>query len=152
MDRVRVGLVLRADGQTCTVVGGDVTRFHVVLESHGFEGEVELVVADDQAYGGGEKDAFLAAFLGPELMEVELTLAVVHTDVAAAAAPTLIVVHGLVRDKMLVEEDVRTTRHDGVLARRYGVRFCDPAQLLWRQHQPCELVVGKTLRDVLDAH
>jgi hypothetical protein len=151
MDRVRVGLTLRAGGQSLTVAGGDVTRFEVVLESHGHEGEVDFVVDDDQAYGGGEKDAFLATFLGPELMEVELTVAVVHADVAVAGTPTPVAVHGLVRDKTLIEEDAFATRHDAVLARRYRVRFCDPARLLWRQHQPCELYVGKTLRDVLEA-
>jgi hypothetical protein len=152
MDRLRLQLTLRAGGQAHTVAGGDVLDFDVALHSHGVEGTVTFAVADDQSYGGRQKDQLLAGFLEPDLIELELTISAVHSDAGGEARPAPLTVRGLVCERTLVERDYAATRQDGVLERVYQVRFGDPARVLWSQHQPCQLHVGKSLRQVLDAH
>ena len=39
-----------------------------------------------------------------------------------------------------------------VLYRHYRIAFADPAYVLWRQHFPCDLMTGKSVKDLFEAH
>jgi len=41
---------------------------------------------------------------------------------------------------------------DVMLYRQYHLVFADPAQVLWKQHFPCDLLVDSTLKDLITLH
>lgn len=151
-DRVAVSVTLTAGGTAHTFAPGDVKAFELDLHAWGFEGRVELLVADNASAGGLESDALLAAFLAPDLMDVEVELKAVHTDAATQPAITPLKVKGLVAERSLVELPAAPAPGAPLLYRRYGVRFQDAARLLWGQHHPVCLYTQKTVQNVLDAH
>jgi hypothetical protein len=151
-DRLAVSVTLTAGGTAHAIPPGDVKSFELDLRAWGFEGRVDFLVADNAAAGGLESDALKAAFLEPDLLEVELELKAVQTDAASQPAITPLKVKGLVVERSLVELPATPTPGTPLLFRRYGVRFVDAARLLWGQHHPVCLYTQKTVQDVLDAH
>ncbi len=152
-ERLAVSLTLTIAGKSHEIIAGSIKRFALDLWSWGLEGEVEFLLTDTQGRGGKEKDALLADFLKPDLVEVSLEVKGVLGETSSKPAHTALTVKGLVSEKTLVEEFVSTSSGSNViLHRRYGIRFQDAARLLWRQHHPCALYTSKTVKDVLDAH
>ena len=151
-ERLAVTLTLTIAGKAHKVIAGNIKRFALDLYSWGLEGEVDFLVTDNQGRGGNEKDALLADFLKPDLVEVSLEVKGVLPETSARPKHTALVVKGLVTDKTLAEETVPTSNSSAVLHRRYGIRFQDAARVLWRQHYPCALYTSKTVKDVLEAH
>ncbi|WP_163992308.1 hypothetical protein [Pyxidicoccus caerfyrddinensis] len=151
-DRLAVSVTLTAGGTAHAIPPGDVKSFELDLRAWGFEGRVDFLVADNAEVGGLESDALKAAFLEPDLLEVELELKAVQTDAASQPAITPLKVKGLVAERSLVELPATPTPGTPLLYRRYGVRFMDAARLLWGQHHPISLYTQKTVQDVLDAH
>ncbi|WPB82037.1 hypothetical protein KYC5002_23355 [Archangium violaceum] len=152
-ERLTVLLTLTIGGKSHKIVAGSIKRFALDLWSWGLEGEVEFLLTDNQARGGKEKDALLADFLKPDLVEVSLEVKAVLAEASSRPSYTSLKVKGFVSDKTLVEEVIPTKgASDVILHRRYGIRFQDSARLLWRQHYPCALYTSKTVQDVLDAH
>ncbi|WP_245814365.1 hypothetical protein [Cystobacter ferrugineus] len=151
-DRLSVALTLTVGGVAHEVIAGSIKRVALELWSWGLQGEVEFLLTDNSAQGGQQKDALLADFLKPDLIEVALVIKAVLPEVAARVTPTELKVKGFVTDKSLVEDVITTGDSNLILHRRYGIRFQDAAQLLWRQHHPTALYTGKTVKDVLEAH
>ncbi len=151
-ERLAVTLTLTIAGKAHKVIAGNIKRFALDLYSWGLEGEVDFLVTDNQGRGGNEKDALLADFLKPDLVEVSLEVKGVLPETSAKPTHTALLVKGLVTDKTLSEETVPTSNSNAVLHRRYGIRFQDSARVLWRQHYPCALYTSKTVKDVLEAH
>ncbi|MFY0522957.1 hypothetical protein ACN28I_07105 [Archangium gephyra] len=152
-ERLTVTLTLTIAGKAHEIIAGSIKRFALELWSWGLEGEVEFLLTDNSAQGGKEKDALLADFLKPDLVEVSLEVKAVLAEASTKPSHTALKVQGLVTEKTLVEEVVPTTSGASViLHRRYGIRFQDAARVLWRQHYPCALYTSKTLKDVLEAH
>jgi hypothetical protein len=151
-DRLSVSLTLTVGGTAHEIIAGSIKRVALELWSWGLQGEVEFLLTDNKTQGGQQKDALLADFLKPDLIEVALVIKAVLPEVAARIAPTELKVKGFVTDKSLVEDVITTGDSNLILHRRYGIRFQDAAQLLWRQHYPTALYTGKTVKDVLEAH
>ncbi len=151
-ERLVVTLTLTINGKAHKVIAGSNKRFALDLWSWGLEGEAEFVLTDTQGRGGQEKDALLADFLKPDLVEVALEVKAVLPETSGRPTHTGLTVQGYVTDKTLHESVVTTGDSDLILHRRYGIRFVDAARLLWRQHHPCALYTQKTVKDVLEAH
>ncbi|AKJ04093.1 hypothetical protein ATI61_101812 [Archangium gephyra] len=152
-ERLSVSLTLTIAGKAHEIIAGSIKRFSLELWSWGLEGEVEFLLTDNSAQGGKEKDALLADFIKPDLVEVSLEVKAVLAETSARPSHTALTVKGLVTEKTLVEEVVPTASGATViLHRRYGIRFLDAARVLWRQHFPCALYTSKTLKDVLEEH
>ncbi|WP_395833403.1 hypothetical protein [Cystobacter fuscus] len=151
-DRLSVSLTLTVEGTAHEVIAGSIKRVALELFSWGLQGEVEFLLMDNHAQGGQNKDALLASFLKPDLIEITLGIKAILPQASARAEPTELKVKGFVTDKSLVEDAITTGDSNLILHRRYGIRFQDAAQLLWRQHHPTALYTGKTVKDVLEAH
>jgi hypothetical protein len=151
-DRLAVSLTLTLGTTAHTIAPGNIKSFELELHSWGLDGRVEFMVADNQAAGGTVSDAVLQDFLEQDLAEVSLELKTNYTDLPTAPTPTSLQVKGLVIHKSLVELPAADVKGAPLIYRRYGVRFQDPARLLWGQHYPCALYTQKTMKDVLDAH
>jgi hypothetical protein len=152
-ERLAVALTLTIGGKAHKIVAGSIKRFALELWSWGLEGEAEFLVTDNQGRGGKEKDALLADFVKPDLVEVSIEIKAALGETSGRPQPTALTLKGLVSDKTLVEEVVPSpSGTDIVLHRRYGIRFQDAARLLWRQHYPCSLYTSKTVQNILDQH
>jgi hypothetical protein len=151
-DRLAITLSLTIDGTAHPIAGGDVKSFALDLDSHGFTGSAEFMVASDAAHGGGESDALLTAFLGPSLVEVSLSVKAVWASAETSPSIQPLSVTGLVREKSLVETRTVQMEDQPVLHRRYRIAFADPAAVLWSQHFPSVLYTQKSPEDVIDAH
>lgn len=152
IDKLGLKVTLTSAGKAVKVHGGDVKLIELDLESHGFSGALEFIVADDKKKGGGEKDELLEAFLKPDLFTVALELRGHLLDDKLQPQAQPIKLTGVVQERWLCEVGFRQVQGAPVLIRRYGVRFADPAQVLWRQHHPVELYTKKSVKDVLQAH
>lgn len=151
-ERLEVSLTLKLGEKSHQINPGNVRAFELELRSWGFEGWIEFLVADNAAFGGQQKDEVLADFVKPDLAQVSLEVKRVLSDAAGDAPVAPLKLLGLVSGKSLSELPTSTAMGSSMLFRRYGVRFMDAAQLLWRQHYPCELYTDKTLQEVIEAH
>ena len=98
------------------------------------------------------EDTLFAQFVEKDLISVELSLARAFTEVEVdvEAEATALVVKGLVFEKSALEKTFEEVAGKPVLHRRYTVRFADRGALLWGQHRPSALYVGKTLKDLIE--
>ncbi len=146
-----IDLKLTIAGTDYPIPGGSITSIELDLRTWGFSGEVAFWLANDAAYGGSRSDSLHAAFLKNDLVAVALSLAP-HYPVVRSQKPAPIEVAGLVRSKRWEEPTTPQVTSAPVLARRYRVEFADAAQVLWRQHHPVELLTGKTMKQMIEAH
>ena len=152
-ERLVLTLTVTVGGVAHTVTGGSIRGLSLAMTSHGVEGSVSFLVQDDTARGGQHKDELLADFVKPDLGTVSLTIAAGHWDATTDASLPSIAAGGLIVEKSVSEHEfTRQLDAASVLFRTYAVRFADPASVLWRQHFPCDLLVQKTMKDVLEKH
>jgi len=150
-DRLTLSLTLTIAGTAHSIPGGNVKAFELSLTSWGFSGSVEFAVANDASHGGKQSDALLSGFLGPDLVEVTLSVGALWAWPETSASIQPVSVTGLGTRKSLSEVTTTTLAEDPILVRRYGIDFADPAAVLWRQHFPCVLYTQKSVQEVIDA-
>ncbi len=147
-DALEVGLTLTIDGNKLAVPGGNVKSFSVNLHQCGFSGRSSFVVSSEK-----RTDKVFDSFIKQTLMEVELQVSPHYKPEGKKIDPLKL--HGLVTQKaILLERTIEKAEAEGnpVIYRHYEIDFADAAQVLWRRHFPCDLEVGKTMKDVLEAH
>lgn len=133
VERLEVTLSLTIAGATLAIESACIVEFALDLRSYGFTGSLAFVVPSD-------RDVLLPRFLGPDLIEVALTVGAAALDTPAVESSRPIAVTGLVTEKAVSE---------GAL-RRYTIAFADPAQVLWTQHFPCQLYTDRSMAEVID--
>lgn len=131
--------------------GHDVTGLELDLRSYGFTGELTVLVSDDVALLSEDKDDLLALFRAPDLIKVHLTVQAYHLDEDINTLPVPLELDGMVTERAM-SEHVAKLGNAPLSFRRYIFRFADAAQVLWRQHFPCELFTHKSLRQVIDGY
>lgn len=141
-EQLEVGLTLVV-GSTTSVVGcGDVERFRVAWHAWGFEAEVTLSTWPERG-----PDALFELLTGTDLVQARL-------EVKSARAPTPgpdpLVANGIVTAVEVVEHVLEQVSGRPVRRREIALRFADAAQVLWRQHFPCELSADAPLGEVID--
>lgn len=151
-ERLELTLTLMLARKQHRIPSGNVKCFDLTLSSHGVEGCLDFLLADDKRHGGQEEDTLFADFVKPELIELQLELRPAPAVAPDGGTIKPLSISGLVREKTLSEVTFPGTRGSAVLHRRYGVHFVDPARLLWTQHHPCELHTDETFQKLLDAH
>lgn len=151
-DRLAITLKLTIDGTEVKLFGAQVKRLELTLTTYGFAGEIEFLQADDKAKGGGAQDKLLKHITATKPITVELTVRSIYPDLTIEEGRDPLSVTGLVCERSFSEEVYRELSDQAVLARRYRLRFVDPAQHLWRQHFPCELFTEKSLKQVVDTY
>lgn len=152
-ERLSVATTLGVGGAVHQIPGGDVRLLNLELTAWGTSGWIEIVVQDDSARGGLYEDTLLADFVKPDLGTVELTISPKHWDSSIADSFPTIQTRGSITGKSVREVVYeRQLGEPSVLFRYYRVHFVDAARLLWRQHHPYDLMVQRTLQDMIDAH
>jgi len=147
-DSLDATLKLTISGTSFTVPGGNIKGFQAAIHSYGFTCRVSFIVSSEK-----ETDNLLSTFTQTDLVEANLQLTPHFPPQGAQLQPLSLT--GLVTDKDILLE--RTIEHANVqgkpiLYRHYQVWFGDPAWVVWRQHHPFDLLVNKSMQDVIDAH
>lgn len=147
--RVEVSSVLNPT--PIVLASHNVQDFELDLRSGGFSGSLSVLVSDDSELRSTERDKLITIFRAPDLLKLRLTLQAKLLDQDVNTLPPPLELQALVIERAL-EEEIAKLGNDQLSFRRYFFRFADAAQVLWRQHFPCELFTQKSLRDVLEAH
>jgi hypothetical protein len=147
-DSLDASLTLTISGTSFKIPGGNIKGFHAEVHSYGFNCRVSFIVSSEK-----ETDTLFTSFTKTDLIEANLQLTPHWPPQGAKLEPLSLT--GLVTDKEILLE--RTAEHvtitgNPVLYRHYQILFGDPARVIWRQHHPFDLLVEKSMKDVLDAH
>ena len=152
-EKLDVTLELTIDGKVIKIWGANVKNLELELLSHGFSGCLDFWVNDDVDMDGDSEDLLKEPFLTNKLVEVKLEIFVLRPDRNDVERdPDPLRLRGFVIEKYLYEQANRRGNKSPIVARRYGIRFCDAARFYWAQHFPCELYTKKSMQNVLDAH
>ncbi len=147
-DSLDASLKLTISGTDFNIPGGNIKGFRVKLHSHGFLCRVNFMVSSEK-----ETDSLFSSFTTTGLIDATLKLTPHFPPEGSQLQPLTLT--GLVTEKaILIERTVEKVIVQGnpILYRLYQVVFRDPAQVIWRQHHPFDLLVDKTMKDVIDAH
>jgi hypothetical protein len=146
-DSLDASLKLTIPGTSFNIPGGNIKGFQARVHSYGFTCRVSFIVSSEQ-----EKDTLFSSFTKTDLIQANLQLTPHFPPQGTSLQPLSLT--GLVTDKAILLE--RTVQHapltgNPILYRHYQVQFGDPAWVLWRQHHPFDLLVNKSMKDVIDA-
>lgn len=148
-ERLAIGVELTIAGTVHRIPGGAVKRLALELEPFGFSGELEFLLQDDAARGGGFKDELRDGFLSRDPLDVRVALAPVHDQAESAVSPKELVLSGIATERSVIELQTSLLPDRPILVRRYRLSLVDPARALWTQHFPCRLYTKDTLADVI---
>jgi len=142
-----IQLTLTISGQGYTIPPGQVKSLEISLHNYGFQGKISFVVSAEQS-----SDSLLSPFTQQDLIEVALTVGT-YINPENAQIQTLSLT-GFATDKGFSEHilDHVDLQQNPVLYRYYQLSFADPAQVLWKQHYPCDLLVDSTLQTLIGNH
>lgn len=134
-------------GEPVKVPGANVRAFRLEMHSYGFTCQADFVVSSEK-----ETDKLFETFVKKDMISAVLKISP-HLK-PADAKPDPLTLQGPVTFKAILLERTAEDhlQSKSILYRYYRVVFADVAQVIWRQHYPYDLFVGKTLKDVLDAH
>lgn len=135
-------------GNTIDIPGANVRAFRLELHAYGFNCEADFLVSCEK-----ETDSLFDTFIKKDLLSITLKIAPHFKPSDAKGDPLTLT--GLVTSKAILLEATAENVHlkdNPLLYRYYRVAFSDAAQVVWGSHYPYDLFVGKTFKDVLDAH
>ncbi|MHC1724557.1 MAG: hypothetical protein AB9866_00790 [Syntrophobacteraceae bacterium] len=147
-DSLDASLKLTISGTSFDIPGGNIKGFQAKIHSYGFICRVSFIVSLEK-----ETDNLFSSFTKTDLIEANLKLTPHFPPQGTTLTPLSLT--GLVTEKEILVE--RTAEHvilqgAPILYRHYQVVFADPAQVLWGQHHPFDLLVDKSMKEVIDAH
>ncbi|MEY3807965.1 MAG: hypothetical protein RI893_941 [Pseudomonadota bacterium] len=143
-----ITLVLTITGTAHTIPAGNVKSLELSLTPYGFNGKVSFVVSCEES-----TDAlFTPMSTLNDLIEVSLQVKAYSNDSDAVITP--LILSGLATTRGFSEQTLGNILKSQafMLHRHYHLEFADPAQVLWKQHFPCELLTDTTLKALITAH
>ena len=141
-EELKLELTLTAGSATTQVGCGDIERFQLSLHAWGFEAEVTFSTWPERGADG----AFAAlSALAPVTARLQVSSARPPTP-----APDPLIAEGLVIETSAREGTLESVTGRPLRRRELTIRFADAAQVLWRQHFPCELVADSGLGKVIE--
>lgn len=147
VDDLAIKLTLTIAGQATVIPEGQVKSLELSLHSYGYEGRISFVVSNEQT-----SDTLLTPFTQQGLIEVALVVGT-YIKPQDAESQTL-TLKGIATERGFTEHALADgdLSQNPVLYRHYRVSFADPAQALWQQHYPCDLLVNATLKTLIGNH
>lgn len=140
-----ITLSLTIDGQAYTIAPAHVKSLKLDLYPYGYNAEVSFIV-----YCEKTADTLLTPINSNNLIAVSLQVATYVNNAQGTITPLSL--NGLVTTRRFTEQLLTLPAGDIVLLRHYYLVFADPAQVLWKQHYPCDLLVDSTLQAFITAH
>ncbi|MGZ4953772.1 MAG: hypothetical protein ACXV8Q_01555 [Methylobacter sp.] len=143
-----ITLALTIAGQAHTIPAGNVKFLELNLTPYGFNGKVSFVVSCEES-----TDAlFTPISTQSDLIELSLEVKAYSADTSTVISP--LTLSGLVTTRGFSEQTLTNILKTQafMLHRHYHLEFADPAQVLWKQHYPCDLLTDTTLKALITAH
>ena len=140
-----ITLSLTIDGQAYTIAAANVKSLTLDLHAYGYNAEVSFIV-----YCESTADTLLTPITSNNLIAVSLQVATYINNSQGTVTPLSL--SGLVTTRRFTEQLLTLPSGDIMLHRHYHLVFADPAQVLWKQHYPCDLLVDSTLKAFITAH
>ncbi|MDY0162849.1 hypothetical protein [Desulfobotulus sp.] len=147
-DALMVVLKLDLAGEAVSIPAGNVKSWSLDLYPWGFSGRAVFMVSLEK-----EKDKVFDAFIDKK--KIGVTFSVKPHFIPKGSTVDALQVKGLVTKKSLLREQTLERgplEGNPLLYRVYSIDFADPAQVLWPWHRPCDLMVKKSVKDLLEAH
>lgn len=146
-DRLEIKLRLTVGKKDFSILGGHVKTLKLDLQPYGFTCLMSFVVSTLE----GHPDELFPLFVKHDLMKARLSMESRWQE--RKLKPLRL--QGLVTQKDILEEFVPEevkVKGDPTFYRHYQIAFADPANVLWRQHYPCDLLTNKSVKDLLERH
>jgi len=147
VEDLAITLSLNIKGKVYKVPVSNVRSLELTLHSYGFNGKISFIVNNEES-----KDTLLAQIIKDDLIKVLLKVEKVIVPPKAKSIP--INLTGLVTTRSFSEQiqasDLPTETL--MINRHYHFEFADSAQVLWKQHRPCDLFTDSTLKALIQAH
>ncbi|WP_226647861.1 hypothetical protein [Microbulbifer variabilis] len=141
-DRLSFDVILYIGDKVEHIPGGAIESFQARLELFGFQGCLSFSYDSDL-----REDTLIASFSNETLIAISISF-----------SPTLkfgedvkpVTLKGIVTEKSVVERRSDALHGQPIINRFYTMNFSDPAQVLWKQHFPCELYTNISMRKVVE--
>ena len=140
-----ISLSLTIDGQTYKITPANVISLKLDLYLYGYNAEVSFMV-----YCENKEDTLLTPITSNNLIAVSLQVETYKNNTEATITPLSL--NGLVTSRRFTEHLISLPEGEIMQHRHYHLIFADPAQVLWKQHFPCDLLVDSTLKDFITLH
>jgi hypothetical protein len=144
-DTLKLQLNLTINSYIFNIPGGNIKNCQLNLYAYGFEGKLDFWISSASV-----KDPLFSKFIKPDLVEMRLSIQGVYDLPSPAPEPLVIV--GIVTKKSVREITYKDVSGNPVLQRHYEIFFEDAPQVLWKQHFPTELYIGKKMADIIRAN
>jgi hypothetical protein len=146
-ESLAITLSLTIGDKTFSIAGGNVKSLTLNLYSYGYDGEIGFIVFCED-----EEDKLLTPITGNNLITVTLKVENNEVDNDEDTAKPLNLT-GLVTRRHFTEKLVELPENKNKLIYRYyHLLIADSAQVLWKQHYPCDLFIDSTLKKLITAH
>ena len=147
-DDLAITLSLTIAGQTYKIAAGDIKSLELNLHCCGFNGKISFEVAVE----GSTDELFTPLTTQNDLIELSLQVETFVKYSKTSAIPLKL--SGLVTTRSFSEQTLTNVLPTQTLmvSRHYHLVFADPAQVLWKQHYPCDLFVDASLKTLITAH
>ncbi len=147
-DDLAITLALNIGGQAYSIPAGDIKSLQLDVFTWGFNGKLSFLVAVE----GTTDKLFTPLTTKNDLIELTLQVETFVKDAKTTSTPLKLT--GLVSRYSFSEQTLANVLPTQALMlnRHYHLVFADPAQVLWKQHYPYDLVVDTTLKALITAH
>ncbi len=144
IDRVRAVLTLVVGGSTFTFPSGSIEDFSVDATRYGFEASATVFLSSEL-----DDDELFPLFTSNQEIRATLSINSCVTEGTDDDSDPIQVM-GYVVEKTLIEEPGEDVAGMPIVGRSYGVRFQDPAAVLWKTHFPLELHTAVSMAEVIE--
>ena len=147
-DDLAITLSLTIAGQVYEIPASDVRSLDLDLHPYGFNGKISFLVTVE-----GTTDKLFTPITTKHDL-IELSLQVVSYVKHSQTTSIPLILSGLVTTSSFTEQTLTNVLPSQTLMlyRHYHLSFADPAQVLWKQHYPCDLLTDSTLQALITAH
>jgi len=147
-DDLAITLSLTIAGQVYAIPASDVKSLELSLHPYGFNGKISFVVSTE----GSTDTLFTPITTQNDLIELSLQVEVFIKPSDTTSNP--LILSGLVTTRGFTEQTLTNVLPSQTLMlfRHYHLTFADPAQVLWKQHYPCDLLTDSSLKTLITAH
>ncbi|PPD04268.1 MAG: hypothetical protein CTY29_06285 [Methylobacter sp.] len=143
-----ITLTLKIAGQSYDIAASNIRSLELDLKQYGYSGKVSFEISPELA----TDELFTPFTTKSDLIEVSLTVEVFTVPTGSTSTPLQL--SGLATARSMSEQTLTNIlpTQDWMVARRYFLDFADPAQVLWKQHYPCDLFTNANLQSLIAAH
>lgn len=140
-------LALTIEGKAYQIPAGNVKTLELTLQEYGYNGKISFIVSTEK-----NTDTLFTPITQNNLIEVSLQVEVYFNNTQGTMSPLKLT--GLVSEWGFSEQTLTNIlpTQELMLFHHYTLTFADPAQVLWKQHYPCDLLTNSTLKALITAH